>query len=195
MDWEEVNHVAERIFNVWFSGGDLEWAEKAWHILSNSGLTGDATELERCKSVIRLLCLGDYYYNFCTLYKDEFLETELVDWASTFPIHGFQIGQLIGENALEDETEPDVFYQKGLELLTDRYEEEVMEALKQGFGDRCSLFISLWRSSFSSERNEPDSPDFVADLEVLNEQLPTGEFAALAFGCSIKEIRNYSNAS
>lgn len=190
MDWEEIASVAERIFRVWQSGEDLKWAEQAWKVLNAAGLVNGFTELERCKSVICLLCLGDYYYNFCTIYRDEFLETEFVDWASTFPIHGFQVGQLVGQTSLDDETDPDMFYQKGLDALVDLVSEEVIKTVEQSFGSRCSLFLSLWRSSLSSEENNLGSADYLTDKEILNNQLASGGFAAYVFGCSIEEIRN-----
>lgn len=189
MDWEQVVHVAERIFKVWRSGGDLEWAKQAWKTLNQAGLTKDSTALEQCQSVIYLICLADYYYGFCTLYREEYLESDFVGWASTFPIHGFQIGQLVGSDTLDDETDPDIFYQKGLEVLTDDCSQSVIDTVEQSFEHRCSLFINLWRSTLSADENDLESPDYLTEKEIFNQQLPSGEFAAHTFGCSAEEIR------
>ncbi|MCU0523227.1 MAG: hypothetical protein MUF72_00200 [Elainella sp. Prado103] len=67
------------------------------------------------------------------MYRGEYLEAECVDWASTFPIHGFQIGQLVGPDILDDETDPDIFYQEGLAVLLDRYSPSVIETIENSF--------------------------------------------------------------
>ena len=49
MEWEELESTAQRIFNVWGGGTDLDWAKQSWDVLENSGLTSHENEPERCK--------------------------------------------------------------------------------------------------------------------------------------------------
>lgn len=148
VEWSEVETAAAQMFRVWASGGDLDWARQAWALLIGAGLADDANELERCKVLLRLLGLADYYYNFCTIYRDEPLEPDYLDWAEELLIAPFRLGQLVGaETALNDEADEVRLYQDALNELVPTFEDEVIEALQQGYGDRRRLFIALWRSS------------------------------------------------
>ncbi|MEM7769231.1 MAG: hypothetical protein AAF327_01820 [Cyanobacteria bacterium P01_A01_bin.37] len=184
MAWEEVEPVAKHIFNVWRSGGDFEWAKQAWKALSTAGLTSYGNELERCQIALRFLALADYYYDFCTTYRDEYLEIEFLDWAENLPISAFRLGQILGQpSELDDEWDLDSLYQKALKLLVERYGNEVIKALEEGWGDRCLLMVSLWRSSLSEEQNTPDHPDYLTDQGILYQPLPSGAVLAQNFEC------------
>ncbi|MFQ4136316.1 hypothetical protein PGN35_008335 [Nodosilinea sp. PGN35] len=63
------------------------------------------------------------------------------------------------------------------------FEDEVIEALHQGYGDRRRLFIALWRSSLPEEANDPNHPDYLPDQAVLSARMSHGETASAAFGC------------
>lgn len=184
VEWLEVEAAAAQIFRVWGSGGDLKWAEQAWAMLVKAELADDANELERCKALLRLLGLADYYYNFCTIYRDEPLEPDYLSWAEELLIAPFRLGQLLGEEtALNDEADETRLYQDALNELVPVFEDEVIEALQQGYGDRCQLFIALWRSSLPEEANDPNHPGYLPDQAVLSARMSHGETASAAFGC------------
>jgi hypothetical protein len=174
MDWEQIQPIAAKIFRVWSSGGDLDWAEQAWDILFKSGLTDYEDKLERTQVIIRFLALIDFYYGFCIGFRQEYLEPDFWDWAALLEIQSFQIGQLIGSDSGVDNEQ-----QALLHLVSE--EELVLPALEQGFQGRKALFISLWRSSLPSEWNDPHDQDYLTDKDILNQQLPTGEFASRLF--------------
>lgn len=183
VEWSEIEAAVAQIFQVWSSGSDLEWAEQAWALLIKAGLADDANELERCKVLLRLLGLADYYYNFCTIYRDEPLEPDYLAWAEALSISAFRLGQLLGEEtALNDEADEARLYQDALGELVPVFEDEVIEALQQSYGDRRRLFIALWRSSLPEEANDPDHPDYLPDRAVLSARMSYGETASAAFG-------------
>jgi hypothetical protein len=174
MDWEQIKPIAMNVFRVWSDGGDLAWAEQAWNILSESGLTDYDDELERTQVIIRFLALTDFYYGFCTGFRQEYLEPEFWDWATQFKVKSFQLGQLIGaDSGVENE-------QQALDHLV-LEEKTVLPALELGFGGRQNLFITLWRSSLSPEANDPDGEDYLSDYDILSQRLPIGEIASKAF--------------
>jgi len=185
MEWEELESTAQRNFNVWGGGTDLDWAKQAWGVLENSGLTSHENEPERCKVALRFLALGDYYYNFCTIFRGEHLEPEFVDWVEKLNISAFRLGQLFGESAeLEYEWDADLLYQKSLEVLISDAGNEIIDPLKNGFGGQCPLFISLWRSTISEEKSNPEHLDYLTDNDIYCQRLPSGELASEVFGCN-----------
>jgi hypothetical protein len=95
---------------------------------------------------------------------------------------------------LKDEKDQTVLCQRSLQILIDRYSGETVDALEEGFGGRCSLFLSLCRSTRHLSENV-ESIDFVPDSEIFDTQLPSGEFVAHLFGCSIKEEKQKFKSS
>jgi len=184
MEWEEIEPTAQRIFNVWGGGTDLDWAKQAWGVLKKSGLTSYENELDRCKVALRFLALGVYYYDFCTSYRDEYLEPELLDWVEGLNISAFRLGQILGEpSELDDEWDADSLYQKALKILVSDAEDEIIEPLESDFGGQCPFFTSLWRSTMAAEQSDPNHSDYLSDDDVYSQRLPSGEFASEVFGC------------
>lgn len=170
LEWDEVGHLADRFFNIWSSGGDLEWAETAWGFLAKAGLTDDSNGLEHCKTLVRLLCLAEYYYTACTLYLDEDVETDLTAWAEELDISAVRLGQLIGPDFIFGSSEDSsTLYKEALTDLMAELEDEVEKALLKGYGGKDRLFVALCRSRMTEESCDPEHPDYKTDNQVLRE--------------------------
>jgi len=96
VSWADINPLAEEIFHVSTDGGDLRWAEQAWHHLVRSGLVGHTTGLERAQVDIRAMALGSIYLDWCAVVHDERQDDQPVFWLEASNTTPIQIGQLIG---------------------------------------------------------------------------------------------------
>ena len=70
LEWNEVEEVAAELFTIW-GGGDLRWAKVAWTVLSETGLTRYASEVDRTVCIVRLIALNALYREFCVYAFDE----------------------------------------------------------------------------------------------------------------------------
>lgn len=144
LSWDDLSGT-EEIFSVWVDGDEIEWAKKSWEILSAHGLTEYENEIERCLVLIRLLCLGVMYREFCYFAWDEYPDIDLADWADEAGINSFRIAQIVG-----NEFEPDLdgsereLLEEALKRLILREHSRVYRALVEGFGGKSMLFASLW---------------------------------------------------
>lgn len=142
--WEDLTGT-EEIFSVWVHGYETEWAKKSWEVLGAKGLTEYKDELERCLVLVRLLCLGVMYREFCYFAWDEYPEIDLVDWAEAVGINFFRIAQIVGDSFEPDwEASERELVEEALKELILREHPRVYDALVKGFGGKSMLFASLW---------------------------------------------------
>ena len=57
LEWADIELEASRVFNIWNSGGDRQFAEEAWGHLLAAGLADDEGPVARTQSLLRLLAL------------------------------------------------------------------------------------------------------------------------------------------
>lgn len=65
VQWNEVKESAGRAFDIWGSGSDYDWAEAAWKILTEAGLTGHSSNIERWTVLTQILAFGTLCREFC----------------------------------------------------------------------------------------------------------------------------------
>ena len=65
VEWEDLGSLRQALFDVWASGGDIEWAETAWRRLAGAGLTDYIHENERRAVLTRFFTLACIYNSFC----------------------------------------------------------------------------------------------------------------------------------
>jgi hypothetical protein len=167
LGWEQLHCAAQAAFDVWQSGGEMEWAKGTWEKAVSSGIANYSNEIERHRVAILFLGLAGLYHDFCSLAWDEQDPPAYSYWAEELCLEDFVIGQLIGEN-------PRVEEEDALNHLVNAARPEVVRLLTQLFGDINSLFVSLWRAGPESANEDGDSDEGqnLSDDEILNDATP-----------------------
>jgi hypothetical protein len=107
LDWAEVEEVLTPIISTWSFGSELAWAEHAWDLLGQRGLTTYTSEIERTRCILRALAVSALYLDFCAKAFDEGSPDdwrEKVNSGLLGPaplIDAFTLGQLIEREGLE----------------------------------------------------------------------------------------------
>lgn len=144
VSWNDLWGTSE-IFKIWVDGFEKEWGEKAWEILESQGLTTYTDQLEYTRVLIRFLCLGIMYHEFCYFAWDEGPYVELLDWARSEEINSFRVAQLVGEDfEKESNLSEEELLEEALKELILQEHPKVYRALVKGFGGKSKLFASLW---------------------------------------------------
>ena len=184
ISWEQVEGPAKRIFKVWVDAPELKWAEFAWHVLEEQGLTSFSSPLEEQEVIINFLALGMTYYEFCGTafqepksFSDELYyilndldEAEL--YLSSFYLgvsltrHGHNIESAF--DAIKYSDYPDMMsaeLEYAVPLAVDFARARVMCALAEGLGSVDTLFLGLWNSRLGDDQERITSPNALADNE------------------------------
>lgn len=161
--WNDISNSASDIFNIWVDQPEMKWAEKAWDALTKAGLTGCSDEIERHKSLIRLMTLGVMYAEFCCKAWEECGEPPLTDWADTSGINPLRIGQLLGADFEPEIVDEFDFLETALKRLIDNSRQEVFEALCKYFQYESMLFLSLWITN-SGDWDENNPEESISDI-------------------------------
>lgn len=98
--WDDLKEAAKIVFSVRIDQPELQWAKDAWGILDKHKLNAYTDEFERHEVIFRFLVLGGSYHDFCNVAWQEYSYYEYSDWAESFDLNPFIIGQLFG--CLED---------------------------------------------------------------------------------------------
>jgi hypothetical protein len=69
--WSELKAAAEAAFDVWVSGGELQWAKDVWERAVAAGIANYSNEIERHRLLILFLGLAGLYRDFCFLAWDD----------------------------------------------------------------------------------------------------------------------------
>jgi hypothetical protein len=150
LEWDEVQPLANAMFDVWEGHPELRFAEEAWLGLRSQGLCSYRNELERSRVIVRFLALGALYRDFCQLAWDETVENEYSSWideaGSQDLLPPFRVGQLVGKGASPDEYGNEAL-EVSLKQLADESRAEVHAALLKAFGGVPELFLALWKSN------------------------------------------------
>ena len=190
--WNEVESVADQVFDLWIDNlSELKWAKDAWEILTTSGLTTYCNEIERPEKLIYFLSLAGIYRDFWCLAADECWEIEYKEIADSLGIgiEAFNKQQLIKYiDLIKEDTDIEnnfyTFYNSCFQELADENREIVYSSLLQGFGNVSGFFVSLWRSgqnnSVSTQTYYDDEDDtfeenkeiYESDQDILNTVTP-----------------------
>ena len=174
LEWSEVKQIANDLFHTW-GGGDLRWAEAAWQVLSESGLTSYVFEVDRTVCIIRLVALNAFYREFCVRAFDEGSsddwQYELFELVGGYPlIDAFSLGQLAErrgifvDNALYQE--PDPRTEAIQELARGEYR-QVVDALQARWGEH-DLFAALWVSPEAKGNLYPLDADLRGEIATMD---------------------------
>lgn len=149
VEWAEVRTLAEDLFHVWVEGSEQAWAEYAWGVLADKGLTGYHSDLERTAVILRLFALSIIYQGFCARAFDEGSEAERPEFVGDFgPLDTSSLGRLAEQAGLDEETADEYgefSLSRTVGALADWERPAVAQALRAGLGD-ADLFASLWTS-------------------------------------------------
>jgi hypothetical protein len=189
IDWDDVAEVAPDIFSVWQdSNAELEWARRAWQILSLVGLTRHELEIDRVRACIRFLALGHLYHDWCSIVLDQresgFLE-RVTAFAGPLRIDPFYVGQLIGSGFVAEDDSTS--YEEALAELVRSERRAVADGLVTVLGGTTQLFLSLWRTTPVSE--EDDEPTRASDDDILNSLMSPERLIGyewVAGGCAVR---------
>jgi hypothetical protein len=152
VEWSEIAEIAEDLFRTW-GGGDLRWAEAAWQVLSESGLTRYVFEVDRTVCIMRLVALNAFYREFCVR---AFKEATSGDWQYEifglivdYPlIDAFSLGQVAEQRDVfvnnSPHKRPDPRADAIRELVTGAYQ-QVVDAVQARWG-KSGLFAALYVS-------------------------------------------------
>jgi len=168
LDWEEVKGAAQAAFNVWVSGGELQWAKEVWERMVAAGFANYSNEIERHRVAVLFLGLAGLYRDFCSLAWNERDEPTYSYWGEELHLDQFVIGQLVGPDPRIDKNE-------GLSHLVNAARPQVTRLLTQLFGSVDSLFVALWRTGQECTNEEDDEcggGERLTDDEILNDATP-----------------------
>lgn len=144
LTWEEVDGTARAIFDLFSHRRELDWARDAWERLAGAGLTtytnGGA---DKSHVVIRLLALGEIFWDWCKVADWQDWETDLLDWADDAGIGAFRLGQMAGSTFGADEGDEYELRQSAIQRLTAKAREEVLDALLESNGGDDGFFLAL----------------------------------------------------
>jgi hypothetical protein len=175
LDWEDVRAAAEAAFDVWESGGELQWAKEVWGRTVAVGIANYSNEIERHRTAVLLLGLAGLYRDFCALAWEERDPPTYSYWAEELNLDDFVLGQLVGPD-------PRIKKKDALNHLVNAARPQVVSLLEQFFGNVNSLFVSLWRTGTDSvneedddgneEDDDGDEDERLSDAEILNDDTP-----------------------
>ncbi len=163
IDWEEIEDIAETIFNIWSDNPELQWAEQAWQILDEQKLTGYESPLEKLQVIVNFLTLGHIYHIFCntafdesTYFKDCIIYCMPQLQECDVYISSLSLGILLKidletyEKKLSNLDEEELIPHLLIEA-TEKNFDNLFKALLSGFGSRNELMISLWNSNVNED--------------------------------------------
>ena len=157
LSWDELTDVADEAFNIWSGHPELRWAEEAWGILGEAGLTTYTTPLARARVACRFFALAAIYLDFCYLAYDEDVDANYEGWATLLELHPFHIGQLVGPDLDFIDTYGDLDINDAVRLLAKNERRVVYDALLAHYGSVSALFIALSRTCEIDEDEDEDS--------------------------------------
>lgn len=185
--WDDLEPDATSLFHVWTEGSDLRWAESAWGILGEAGLTAYQTELERIQVLVRLIALAAYYHSFCYAAWEEG-DVQPAEWASDLDLSPVRVGQLLGSGIelREGLSEHEAVGEAVTELVSREYQ-GITSALRRAFETEGYFFAFLWLSrdpDLSGRRSlNDDTLDEILNSDVW-EKGPAWDW--LVTGCPVR---------
>jgi hypothetical protein len=166
--WEEVEPVAKKVFRIWTFGTEVQWARKAWSILTEKGLATYSNSTEKCLCVLRFIAMCDVYLDFVTIAFDEDHASDYSEWMREFECSPITLGVLLSRFGMDTDTdiEDEDFI---IGCLAGSVRKETVQALVDGFGGISGFFQAAWLSTFGKETAQEEAGS--ALNEVTGEKL------------------------
>ncbi len=167
LDWDEIESIADRAFNVWVGSPELHWAKSMWQLLAKQELTSYENDFEWHVVVFRFLSLGGVYRDFCAVAWDEQTDRWYWDWVDSIELNPLIVGQIYGRETQEEYGEEisDV-----LSALVELERPKVVEGLQEELGGALDLYNSL----SASKSHSADTDEEGGDEDRFDHLEPTG---------------------
>lgn len=178
VEWNEISDAASGIFNVWTSGGDLDFAKESWSHLAAGGLTSDDCVYDSTRTLLRLIALRLIYGEFCAAKWDEQSETPISYLVEDLEIDPLALGLIAGDYLAPGSEQGDPFSLRAaaLEAAVERLKPEVFACLMNTYGGSIELYSRLSRTAANLDANDD-----------------TGDGATVTGDCAVLDfIRNHS---
>ena len=181
VEWEDLGSLRQKLFRVWVSGGDSEWAETAWRRLAGAGLTDYVEENERRAVLIRFFTLACIYNSFCVEVFEEGYDFQdlsySVEVSDLLPVEDSDDSTVEqredgdessdGDEESEDDDEP----YESLRSLVDVEHTKLVAALTRAFGGEWPLFGYMWISCNWTWQGTATEGDEQAAFGLTSEQI------------------------
>lgn len=178
--WEDIEHVADDVFDVWYGSPEVAWAKLAWATLVAQGRTRYHDDIQRHLVLVQLFALSDLYRDFCCAAWDENTGLMLEDWAIALDMSTFRLAQCVGAEFYEfGEMTDEELVREALDKLTLDARPLVAGALLRGEHSTNELFLTMWLSNDAEYAGRPWSklPDDVIE-SVLGDASDPGKLVA-----------------
>jgi hypothetical protein len=161
VEWDEVEMVAPDLFEVWVGGSEVAWAERAWQMLAEAGLTSFIDDLGQTRVLVRFIILGLMYRRFCWVAQEESTDEEMLirEACDGLELPRFRLGQLMGPRWEADafgSTDADLTHAAVFQIYDDD-RAAIRQALVHGFGGESELGDALCQTK--RLRRKPDEDD------------------------------------
>lgn len=150
--FDELEDLADRVFDTWLGGGDRKWAEFAWSVLKEAGYLEWEYEVDRAENVLKLAALASLYREFCAYAFGEGSfggwRDRLTPYIGDYPaVHPYILGRLVERDGIAawDEDIVEGNYWDTIADIVTSYKDVVLEGLLEALGPN-ELFASLWVS-------------------------------------------------
>jgi hypothetical protein len=162
--WDEVEHAAAKLFNIWVDGNELKWAEEVWRLFAVAGLTGAETLMEETASKLRLATLARVYHEFCGLAWEED-----PDWPANYLTEDLEIdpvalGILAGgtdrRNEFEELTDDVSLLDEAILAVVDSHRTEIFDCLKLAYGNEFKLYTRMWHTRSDDAEKDSEGDEF-----------------------------------
>jgi hypothetical protein len=174
--WDDVKVPASKIFDIWTSGGDLEWAEEAWAHFTAGGLTSINSHVDRTCVNLRLMTLGKVYEEFCVAKWEEDPDRSLAMLAESLNIDRLSLGLLAAKAKYETDIEYHLhqsddeyeLYERALHAASAHLRKELFNCLRDAYGNDIKLYARLCETScgldpVGDEATTRDAFEFTAE--------------------------------
>lgn len=154
MPWDDVADAASKMFNVWVTGSELEWAKECWGHFEQQGLTADSSVLEKTRACLRLVALARIYHEFCGCAWDENPETSIDVLAENLEINGVALGVLAAsakDVGLEDCQDEYDLLELALVAATDAMRNQIYECLSKAYGGPVELYSRMSQTNHTKD--------------------------------------------
>jgi hypothetical protein len=178
LTWIDIEPRASTMFNIWNSGGDLDFAKEAWGHLISAGLAGESGPADETRSLLRLLVLRKICGEFsCVKWEegtgDEWCEVDI-------ELDPVALGVLAGEYlkgeafAYSEERE---LKSAAIVAVTDALLPEVVRCLLKAYGGTQGLYARLCGIAGNGEgTGEDEDEDDPTDYEAIGNNLVAFEY-------------------
>jgi hypothetical protein len=160
--WNDIKNAARRLFDVWVTGGEYEWAEECWGHLTKCGLTRGVGIVDRTATYLRLITLARVYEEFSGIIWDENPETPLDMMAEDLEIDPIALGILAAATSREELEEfaiNDELREAAMQIVIDAQRGEICTCLSAAYGGAPRLYSRMFKTNADSD-DDDDGEEF-----------------------------------